>query len=111
MKPNRTLDQVAQEIRGAEGELAAIDARALRLWERIRVAPELWSQDQYPIEVRFWVVALMGRRCLYYNLLEGGWGWGAYERPGRISAFHCDDAEIHHIVCRTLFGIDEGGTG
>ncbi len=106
-----TNEEVEKEIAESECELREPDERAIRLWERIRIAPDRWSQEQYPGGKQFWVIAVLGNRCLYFNEVEGGWGWGRYERWGMISGYHCQQNEIHHIVFQTLFAIDHGGTG
>jgi hypothetical protein len=110
---NKNLSEVAQEIAGAERDL---DAKARRLWERIRIAPVLWKQRQYPDEAnqyseRFWVVAIMGTRCLYFNHVEGGWGWGRFAEWGNVAEYHWQQDEIQLVIVQTLFAIDEGGAG
>jgi hypothetical protein len=103
-----TETEVSSEIAAAEGEL---DARSRRFWERILVKPALWSQDQYPGLASFWVVAILGNRCLYFNEVEKGWGWGRYSEWGRISEYQWQQDELQTIVAQTLFGIDRGGNG
>ena len=111
MKENLAESQVVSDIAMSERELVEPDGRAVRLWERIKVPASLWAQSQYPVDSKFWVIAVLGKQCLYFNYLEGGWGWGEYEEWGEIKSFHWQDTEIHHIVFQTLFAIDEGGTG
>jgi hypothetical protein len=103
-----TREQVASEI--AECEKALVGP-PLRLWERVRIAPVLWTQQQYPGDSPFWVVAILGRRCLYYNQVEGGWGWGRFVDWWRIADYHCQQDEIAHTIHQTLFAIEEGGDG
>lgn len=67
-RSQRTLAKVMGQISQSEREL---DDRAMRLWERVRVAPCRWAQQQYPGGNSFWVVAILGTRCLYLNDLEG----------------------------------------
>jgi hypothetical protein len=111
MKNNLTKAQVQEEISTAERELVEPDGRAVRLWERIKVPASLWDQAQYPIDSTFWVVAILGNQCLYFNHVEGGWGWGRYHRWGQIESYHCQQDEIQHVVFQTLFAIDNGGSG
>ncbi|MHB1390129.1 MAG: hypothetical protein ACYCXF_02695 [Thermoleophilia bacterium] len=110
MEHNLTQTQVHDEIATAEGELVELDGRALRLWERIKVPASLWKQSQYQIDSSFWVVAILGNRCMYFNHVERGWGWGRYSLWGTIESNHCQQDEIHHVVFQTLFAIDEGGS-
>ncbi len=98
MKENLTEEQVQSEISVAERELSEPDGRAVRLWERIRIPPCLWSQSQYQIDSAFWVIAVLGSRCLYFNHVEAGWGWGRYDEWGKISSYHWQQDEIYHVV-------------
>lgn len=107
------LAEVEREIAESEHQM---DARSARLWDRLRIRPALWAQGQYRDESDqcgepFWVVAVMGTRCLYFNHVEGGWGWGRFSEWGKVSEYHWQQDEIHHTVHHTLFAIDEGGAG
>ncbi len=106
-----TREDIKQEIATAETELLEPDKRGIRLYERIKIKPDLWAQEQYPDNKKFWVIALMGTRCLYFNHVEGGWGWGQYSKWGEISGYHWQNLEIYHLIFQTLFAIDEGGNG
>ena len=104
-------EDVERQIAASEAELRDPDGRAARLWERMRIVPEQWHHEQYAGVEPFWVIGILGRRCLYFNSGEGGWGWGRYARWGHISEYHCQQDEIHHVVFQTLFAVDNGGTG
>jgi hypothetical protein len=106
-----TNNDVEKELKVSESELCEPDERAIRLWERIKIIPTLWVQNQYPGNDKFWVVAAMGNRCLYFNPIECGWGWGKFQHWGRIIEYHWQDLDIHHVVFQTLFAIDNGGEG
>lgn len=108
MSVQLTLEQVAAEI--AECERVLVGPQ-LRLWERMRIAPLLWSQNQYPEENPFWVVAILGCRCMYFNHVEGGWGWGRFAEWGQVGEYHWQQDEIAQTVQQTLFAIDQGGAG
>ena len=100
------------EITAAERHLDGLGGRERRLWDRMRIEPERWAQGQYEDLAGFWVVAVLGRRCLYYQPVEAGWGWGRYETWGEISTYHWGDAdEINDVVCWTMFALDHGGSG
>lgn len=109
MHNNFAAEEIESEIRSAEIELSKFDIRAFRMWEGIRVTPTQWSQKQYEGVGNFWVVGLLGKRCLYFNSVEGGWGWGKYSHWGEISEYHWEQLEINHVVFQTLFAIENGG--
>jgi hypothetical protein len=111
MKENLTKTQVQENIDSTEKILFDSDVRALRFWDRVKIPPALWKQSQYPNENLFWVVAVLGERCLYFNSVEEGWGWGKYKNWGTVEFYHYDQDEIHHAIFQTLFGIDNGGNG
>lgn len=106
MNDNLTSTQIQDDIKVAERELSDSSARAFKLWERIKVPASLWNQEQYSMEPTFWVIAIMGGRCLYFNYVEGGWGWGQYQDWGKIDTYHWQQDEISHVVFQLLFAID-----
>ena len=111
MKDNLTATEIQDKIKNAESELFEPDGRADRLWERIKVPASLWAQSQYPTDSRFWVIAIMGTQCMYFNYVEGGWGWGRYQEWGRIETYHWQQDEIQHVVFQMLAAIDREEIG
>lgn len=108
MKNNLTKSDVLNEIETAGRELIESDSRIFRLWHKIKVAPSLWRQIQYSGEGSFWVIAIMGNHCLYFNPVEKGWGWGQYQKWGSIESYHWEQDDIHHILLKTFSAIDNG---
>lgn len=100
--------QIQAEIARAEHELDRIGARERRLWDFVSIAPERWTEGHYGDVGPVWVVAVMGRRCLYLNPVEGGWGWGTYDRWGSVDGYHWQQDEIQHSIVQTLVAIDQG---
>lgn len=94
------------EVNESEIMLACADRRALNLWKQIRVTPAQWTQFQYEDHVQFWVVAVMGQRCIYFNDVESGWGWGSFQTWGRIDEYHWEQLEIHHLLNQAIWLID-----
>ncbi len=111
MENNFNIKQIQNEIDLTDKELEELDIRAFRLWERIRIKPELWKQKQYNHAGKLWVVGILGRRCLYFNFVEGGWGWGRFEKWGKINEYHWQQDEIKTTIYHTLFAVDNGGNG
>jgi hypothetical protein len=104
MHPLR-IDEITAEIAVAERELNEPDQRAFRLWEHIRVPPQRWHTSQYPGVPEAWVVAVLGSRCMNYNEVECGWGWGCYTEFGSIRDFHWQQDEIYHVVFQTEYAL------
>lgn len=88
-----------------------LDIRIRRLWDRVSLEPQRWRAAQYPQKAEVWVVGVLGDRCLYFNEVEGGWGWGRFSEWGRVADFHWEQLEIQHVVAQTLFAIDNGDRG
>ncbi|ODA36716.1 hypothetical protein [Planctopirus hydrillae] len=103
--------EIHVELRNAEAALATLGERETRLWERVKITPTQWRHNQYPNVGPVWVVAVMGKRCLYYNAVEGGWGWGRFESWGIVADYHWQQDEIQHAIHFLLFAIDNGGMG
>ncbi|MEZ4335744.1 MAG: hypothetical protein R3B82_03865 [Sandaracinaceae bacterium] len=103
--------EVLVEIATAEHSLDALGLRERRLWDRMRIAPQRWTQTYYSALPEVWVVAVVGTRCLLWNPVESGWGWGRFETWGVVREMHWQQDEIQHVVYQTLFAIDHGGQG
>jgi hypothetical protein len=103
--------ELQAEIKTAESALADLGDRELRLWKTLCISPAMWEHGQYPSVGSVWVVAVMGLRCLYYNQVEGGWGWGRFDSWGVVTEYHWQQDDIQHVIAQTLFDIDHGGTG
>ena len=65
------------------------------IWKISKIIPEKWSQEPWGKEGGgFWVVALIGKNCLFYNDIEGGFNWGCFSQYGKIDDYHSDQDEI-----------------
>ncbi len=98
---------VEAEIERAEAALDARDARYRQLWNQIRVRPAQWDQTQYPRVGPAWVVGLMDGRCLYFNAVEGGWGWGRFKEFGEITEFHTQKDALADVIARAADALAE----
>lgn len=67
----------------------------LYLWKKIKIIPEKWTQDPWGEKGNgFWVVAIIGKKCLYYNDIEDGFNWSQYNEYGIIQDYMCDQDTI-----------------
>ena len=70
-----------------------------RVWEWIKIDPEKWVEHSYGDEGGgFWVVALAGKQCLFYNDIEDGYNWSDYIRYGEIKDYWCNQDELEWAV-------------
>ncbi|MDF1763332.1 MAG: hypothetical protein P1U57_07985 [Oleibacter sp.] len=81
-----TLQELLKLIDAAHVGFKKLDAT---LWEACHLPqPELWQQDPWGYEgCGFWVVAVAGRRCIYYNDIHRGFCSSEFTRWGRIDSF------------------------
>ena len=94
MQSNLSIDELNQEIAEADIEIRASSFDVLEIWLECKIEPKLWSQVQYQFEHKFWVVALLNHSCLYFNFVEGGWGWGKFSFDGIIEKYHWEQEEL-----------------
>lgn len=90
----------------AEGRMAP---PVFRLWEAIKTPPEKWSEATYgAVGGGFWVVAIIGRRAIWYNDIEEGFNFSLYDVPGKLAEYFCNQDELEHVVQNVLTLIDTG---
>ena len=106
MKDNLTLNQVLDEIREAETLLREFGIRYYNVWFKLKIHPQKWTQAQYKHHDKFWVIGIMGNKCLCFNYLEGGWGWSEFEKLGKITGEHYQQDEIQHSIYQLVFNLD-----
>jgi len=78
-----------------------------RLWEAIKIPPEKWSEAHYGSEGGgFWVVALIGRKAIWFNDIEDGFNCSLYTSPGQLAEYFCDQDELELAVRKVLSMIE-----
>jgi len=81
-----------------------------RLWEAIKIDPQKWSQHPWgDVGGGFWVAAIVGKECLFYNDIEDGWNWSVYEAYGEIRDYWCNQDELELAVQHIIDGIGAEG--
>ena len=82
------LEKLYDEILRSEEKMRGA---LLRFWELIQIFPEKWAQEFYGKEGGgFWVVAIIGRKIIWYNDIEGGFNISAYQRYGEFDDYWCN---------------------
>ena len=102
-----TLEKLYDEILRSEEEMRG---ELLRFWELIQIFPEKWKQDFYGKEGGgFWVVAIFGRRIIWYNDIEEGFNISPYQRYGEFEEYWCNQDYLHWTVKQLFATIKFGG--
>ncbi|MBB3059923.1 hypothetical protein [Microbulbifer rhizosphaerae] len=74
------------------------------VWEKIKL-PEVQKWLQSPMGDEgggFWVVAIYGNKCLYYNDIEDGFNESSFKEWGTIEEYWCNQTELHHFIASTF---------
>ena len=91
----------------ADGGIAG-NAELRLFWELIRVTPEKWSLSPWGDEGGgFWVVAVLGSECIFYNDIEEGFNLSPYPAPGVIGEYGCSQAELSECLTSLLDRVRE----
>lgn len=94
------------EILSAERRM---NPQVLRLWEAIKITPEKWSETTHgAIGGGFWVVAIIGKRVIWFNDIEDGFDCSSYVVPGEIAEYFCSQYELEMAVQTMLTFIETG---
>ena len=69
-------------------------------WDVISLpVPELWQQHPWGDEsCGFWVVAVAGRYCIYYNDISGGFSYSVFQRWAMIQDFNERGISLQQVL-------------
>ena len=69
-------------------------------WENIRLPePELWQQHPWGDEgCGFWVVAVFGRTCVYFNDITSGFCHSSFRDWGYIDTYSQETPKLEQII-------------
>lgn len=71
-----------------------------RFWDYIKITPRKWRLSPWGDEGGgFWVVAVIGGICLYYNDIEDGFNRSPYKLFGHIDEYQCAQPDLLSAVC------------
>lgn len=96
-----TLSHLEGLIEMSEHEMS--DSERM-IWNKIRLPlPVKWENHPMgDMGKGFWVVAIYGNKCLYYNDIEDGFNESTYNSWGIIDEYLCNQIELHHFI-RSVF--------
>jgi len=98
-----SLNELSEIISFTESD---IEDHLKTFWELIRIEPEKWKEKDYGEEGGgFWVVAICGKKVVWYNDIEEGFNISIYHTYGEIQDYFCYQYELNHVVWQ-LYNID-----
>ncbi|MGD1944390.1 MAG: hypothetical protein ACFB0G_24095 [Leptolyngbyaceae cyanobacterium] len=106
-------NELLQLIKSAELEMAE-KPPIKRFWTRIKIQPQKWSLPTWGDQGGgFWVVALVGQTCIYYNNIEEGFNISPFSTCGKIDEYWCNEDELAFCIrfFYQAFMRDVGGLG
>lgn len=72
-----------------------LNEEILNFWNLIKIEPEKWSEKSYGNEGGgFWVVAICGRKVIWYNDIEEGFNISEYKTYNEIETYQCSQVEL-----------------
>ncbi len=68
-------------------------------WQKISIVPQKWHcSPMGDLGGGFWVVAVVGQWCLYYNDIEEGFNGSEFAEFGRIGDYACNQSDLLSFV-------------
>ena len=84
------------EIEAAEFEMSPA---ALAVWKVVRIHPIKWKLSPWgDMGGGFWVVAVLGQECIWFNDIEGGFDISPFRDFGVIGDYRCSQLELRHCM-------------
>jgi hypothetical protein len=78
-------------------------------WHFIRINPEKWVDKGYqPEKVEFYVIAIFGRRVIYYNDIEEGFNLSEFDEYGWIRGGGANQNDFHEFISHLFTFITSG---
>jgi hypothetical protein len=70
-----------------------------RFWNHIKINHQKWRlSPEGDLGGGFWVVALIGNTCIYYNDIEDGFNISSYTTFGQIGNYYCNQSDLLQCV-------------
>ncbi len=83
--------------------VASMDQPSRVLWELIRIPPVKWALPSWgDMGGGFWVVAVLGKRVIWYNDIEDGFNVSPYVDYGVIGEYRCNQNKLHWTIYSLL---------
>ncbi|MEZ4911166.1 MAG: hypothetical protein R2774_09935 [Saprospiraceae bacterium] len=102
-----TENELIEQIHKTETDLIG---ELWNFWQLIRIDPEKWQEPEFGNEGGgFWVVAICGKKVIWYNDIEEGFNISDYKDYRNIEGYYCNQDELKWSVMRLYDLIKSGG--
>lgn len=99
--------ELLEEIQKTENEL---NGELDNFWQLIKIEPEKWQEPEFGNEGGgFWVIAICGKKIIWYNDIEEGFNISVYKEYRKIEGYYCNQDELNWSVIRLNDLIKFGG--
>jgi hypothetical protein len=79
----------------------AMPPRMLAVWKLLEIRPVKWQLSPWgDTDGGFWVVAVVGQECVWYNDIEDGFDISPFSTFGHIGDYRCSQLDLQHCVYR-----------
>jgi hypothetical protein len=79
--------------------ILSLQPNHLKFWEYIKITPEKWIERTLGEQGGgFWVVAMIGKKVIYYNDIEEGYNLSPFTNYGEIDEYLPNQMELHAMV-------------
>ena len=93
-----TIEELNKEI---QSSIDIMTNEELNFWQLIKIEPEKWEEDQFGDKGNgFWVVAILGKRVIWYNDIEEGFNISEYEVYKKIDGYYCNQDKLNWAINR-----------
>lgn len=95
-----TSAELQREIDTGVGKMSPSEKA---LWRFIHITPQKWKLSPWGDEGGgFWVAAIYGTACIYYNDIEDGFNVSPFTQYGAIADYWCSHDELQWVIHRMV---------
>ena len=103
-----SINELNEEILKTRSELSE---EILNFWNAIRIKPQKWKEPEFGIQGGgFWVIAICGKKVVWYNDIEDGFNISSYNDYGEILEYRCNQDEFNWAIIKIFDFVKTGGS-
>jgi hypothetical protein len=89
----------ARLLADIEAAALAMEPQTLAVWNLLRIRPVKWRLSPWgDMGGGFWVVAIVGQECVWFNDIEDGFNISPFCEFGLIGDYRCSQLELCHCM-------------